>query len=896
MQVSRVNTDGSVCGTKYCLGNNFVDLTKVIDGDTRTGATYSSFGELLNLASISVKDYGKVYPAGYVAGFLFSKQNFIEIALLNSISVSTYLNGKKQETKSIGNLFSANILTTQNYETYLTFITSKSFDEIRFETAGLTISVLNGITVKEAFAFDPVNAPLANVTGCNRPISSIAARVAYDGPGICAVCGLIDGDQDVNSNKLDGSNIVDGNSNNYTNLVTVASVLSKPSVSVLNTAQVYPAGYNAGFVISPTEQNNLAMVSFFNSVIVETYLFGQLQESINTGTGYGSFVSARLLSFNNNEERLKIGFKTTKAFNEIRYRQFQGANVSFGATKIYYAYAEQGDCLDCKTYFGKEKTGKYSGKLVPNDTGIFGIIKNLYNGVYGLGLHSISNVNNVVTPSNTDYATYNFPLFFGIGAGAKFTVTNDGSLLPAGTTAGFEFKRQTGLINSSLLNYVVIKTYKVTGSKVELVETGTGNGALLAFDVFGLNAGKGTVGFKTTKPFNAVQVDVSSGLLNANLGASIDVYGGYVFEDADGDGYGDCIDICAGDDSQDSDGDGIPDDCDKCRSGNIPPDVGALYKRNYCELGERSVKLPSAAFSQTPTGAILEWHTSLPATVQNKLTNLEITQSGSYYAVFSDPAYPNCYSGAQKVDVEIRNCLLPDFTPDFLYGVGVLGNTNKGLGIEITNIGELANTSPVVFDLYTNTIPNNYIILTYDQGISQLLINDKTITVDNNKWDYVINTDKTIRFSTKPGYQITLAQSVVGVSIAWDPNSPVANMDLRAKIVNGSGEDSNDNNNLRVLPLMYKEDPKPKNAATAEQGIAKVALYPNPASISEVLNVTTGTDEVMTYEVYAINQSGKAVKTGTFTNKLSISGLAQGQYILKLYSKTVNKSINFIVR
>lgn len=891
VQVSRVNVDGSVCQTKYCLGNNFKQLTQVVDGITTTGASYSSLGDFVNLAALSVKDYGRTYPAGYVAGFLFSNSNVIEIGLLNSVKVITYLNGNPQESKSVGSLLSANILTTQNTKTYLTFITSKAFDEIRFETKGLQVNFLSGITVWEAFAFDPKVVPEANVPYCNRPISNAAARVSYDGPGVCALCDL-----------FNANNIIDSDANNFASLKTVASVASKPSVSVLNTAEVYPAGYNAGFVISPTEQNDLAMISFFNSVIVETYLFGQLQETVNTSNGNGSLVSARLFSVSFNDERLKVGFKTSKPFNEIRYRQAQGINVSFGATKIYYAYAEKGDCVDCKTYFGKTTTGKYSGKLVPNSTGLFGKIKELYNGVYGLGLHSINNANNVVTPSTTDYAKYNFPLFVGALTGAKFTVTNDGTLLPAGTTAGFEIKRKTGLLSSNILNYIVIKTYKVTGSKVELMEVGTGNAALFSLDVFGMNAGKGTVGFKTKKAFNAVQIDVMSGLLNLNLGSSIDVYGGYVFEDADGDGYGDCIDSCpGGDDSKDSDGDGIPDDCDNCQAGLIAPDVGSEFKRNYCELGEGFVKLPSIPYSAIPTGTVLEWHTALPATPQNKITDLKIVKAGTYYAVIADPKYAGCYSKETKVTVSITDCQKPDFTPDFLFGVGVLGNNPKGLGIEISNVGELSNVGQLSFDLYTPVKPNNFFVISYNQNITELLIDDKTITIDNKNWDYVVNADNAIRFTTKPGYLVNAGQSIVGVSIAWDPNSTSTKMDIKAEIVAGSGGDANSSNDYRVLPLIYQKDQvtnSVNNQVTAKpvESLVDVKVYPIPVKIGSNLTISTESKDVVSYEVYAINQTGRAVRSGTFTKTLNLNYLPYGQYILKLSSKSVNKTVNFTVK
>ncbi|MDA3613760.1 hypothetical protein [Polluticaenibacter yanchengensis] len=597
VQVGTYLKTGGLCVTQLCLGSEYANLQNVIDDNIKSATSQGSLINVLNNGGIAVRNNNTTYPPGYVAGFLFTSQNLIEIGLFNGFIVETYLNGKLQESKTLANILSANLLTAGIQNFYLTFPTTKPFNEVRFRTIGISATILSGIRIYSAFAFNPNDCKTTSVTACNRPISGIYSQVSYDAPAVCAGCAL-----------TNAANINDGSSNNYATMYTTVSAVSSPSVGVLNTGAIYPAGYNAGFVVSPANGNALALVSVLNSISIETYLFGQLQERSTTPSagGSGAFISIKVLSYNGNL-RSKIGFTTSKPFNEIRYKHNQLANVSIGWTNVYYAYAEPGSCKDCKTYLGSSSSGKYSGALQSNVPGFFGLGGYTYNGTYGIALQSLNDLNNAISPSTTDYATYNGPFLAGLFAGSRVTVKNNGTQFPAGSTAGFIIQQNGSLLDLTVLNYITLRTYLINGSSVQLQEEKLQNGQLIGLDLIGGNTSKATIGFKTTKPFNAVQVDVSAGLATVGLGSSTYIYGAYAFEDADGDGYGDCEDTCpGGDDSMDSDGDGIPDDCDKCRAGNSSPELSGYSFTNVCPA--TGANLPDDAIVTVPN-TVLEWHT-----------------------------------------------------------------------------------------------------------------------------------------------------------------------------------------------------------------------------------------------------------------------------------------------
>lgn len=54
---------------------------------------------------------------------------------------------------------------------------------------------------------------------------------------------------------------------------------------------------------------------------------------------------------------VKLGFQTSKPFNEVRFKYSQALNLTVGGIRIYYAFAEPGNCDDCVRLLGEETSG-----------------------------------------------------------------------------------------------------------------------------------------------------------------------------------------------------------------------------------------------------------------------------------------------------------------------------------------------------------------------------------------------------------------------------------------------------------------------------------------------------------------------------------------------------------
>ena len=142
-------------------------------------------------------------------------------------------------------------------------------------------------------------------------------------------------------------------------------------------------------------------------------------------------------------------------------------------------------------------------------------------GINGLCLAgcSVTNLSNVTGGNPSNFAAINISL--GVAATGYVRVT-DSTTFPAGRQAGFLLVNPSALLNLTALQNVTIRTL-LNGTVQETATTSN----LLTLQAIGLlnNPNEGFVGFKTTKQFNAVEVDLGS--LASVLG-TLDVYGGCV--------------------------------------------------------------------------------------------------------------------------------------------------------------------------------------------------------------------------------------------------------------------------------------------------------------------------------------------------------------------------------
>lgn len=231
--VQRACVTAVVCNqTRYLTAPDF---SAVVEG-TRTGfsgaasigsssiqdpwnvvsASKTDFARIINVAggviqaSISVADPADVYPAGTFAGFTIAKGTFLVSAdLLQNLTVTTYLNGIEQESKSGSTalldltVFVQLFGIASNFYN-VGFATTKPFDEIRLSVRSFA-SVLQIVDVYGAFVDTRFSSdggtlvcnfvlnPDFNVTTKNVPVSGnvstndkVPSGTTYDTPAPAA--------------------------------------------------------------------------------------------------------------------------------------------------------------------------------------------------------------------------------------------------------------------------------------------------------------------------------------------------------------------------------------------------------------------------------------------------------------------------------------------------------------------------------------------------------------------------------------------------------------------------------------------------------------------------------------------------------------------------------------
>jgi len=125
--------------------------------------------------------------------------------------------------------------------------------------------------------------------------------------------------------------------------------------------------------------------------------------------------------------------------------------------------------------------------------------------VHGLCLFGcgVANLANVTNSSQTDFASMSVAV--GVAASVSLRVSNSSGPFPAGRRTGFLVADPSALLNLTLLQNVTVETL-LSGSVQESATVAN----LLELQALGLfnNPREGFVGFRTTKPFDAVQLDL----------------------------------------------------------------------------------------------------------------------------------------------------------------------------------------------------------------------------------------------------------------------------------------------------------------------------------------------------------------------------------------------------
>ena len=430
-------------------------------------------------ASYRVTDNDTDYVAGTYAGYRIDTGNLLNVNLLGSITINTYLNNVLRESVTGASLLGVGLLNTAGNNYVVGFNTTKSFDAIEISVGSLA-SLLNSIDV-----YYPVirNYCAGPALACNTSTAmSLPAYPVSLEPSHTGITGVTVG------NVYDAENVITSSTADYATIALTAGIASSGSISVKDQLTDYPAGTYAGFEI---ENANLLSVSALGNINITTYLNGAPQDQF---FGNNLVVNGALL---NNLGRYKVGFVSTKSFDEVQISINQTVSLNLGSTRVYSAVFQKfcaGPDLTCNTQTGMVSP-TYPVYINGKNTGIDGVV---------CALCSINNAENLIDQNASNFAQIN--LTASVGNSGSISVKDQITDYPIGSFVGFTVENPS-LLNVNALDALTIRTY-LNGV---LQEIKFGNTALATVGTNLLVSNSiHTIGFIATKPFDEAQITLTN--------------------------------------------------------------------------------------------------------------------------------------------------------------------------------------------------------------------------------------------------------------------------------------------------------------------------------------------------------------------------------------------------
>lgn len=332
-----------------------------------------------------------------------------------------------------------------------------------------------------------------------RQFSNLSSSIVENNGVTCLLSGI--GDAAVN--------MVDTSHSNSSSYVFGLSILCKSTFRVASTSDTFVAGSFAGFKVSTT---GLLGTNVGYKVTVSIY------NDLSTSPVQEKIVLSEAASLNplqiGADGNAILGFIAEHDFDEIRISFESIVSAAFTA-RVHYAvvgkYCEGPDLV--------------ANTITPINNNVFPTRINTERaGLLCVGC-SISNVENVISPSKSDFATITTAV--GLGNKSSLSVKDVITNYPQGTFAGFVIQKPS-ILNLELLNGITLTAFR-EGVAVDTVS----GGALISLGSALLSGqGKHLLGFMPDDEFDEIQITIEG--LVAALG-SIRVYEAVLqrFEDGD---------------------------------------------------------------------------------------------------------------------------------------------------------------------------------------------------------------------------------------------------------------------------------------------------------------------------------------------------------------------------
>lgn len=324
VEVITVNT-GKICNIIDTNLNNHYSAKAVVSAG------------LLYTPITSVKDLHRVYAGGEKVGFVYKDEagkgiSVLSLDLLKSLSLTTYLKGKKQETSiqsQGGSTLKLDLLavnSNSNIENrIIAFTTTKPFDEVVLGTQGVKAQAASTISLAIKYAFVGENPEI-------RATSEEQFKNYWTG-GAPIVA---------KDNVANGSYITDSDT---TNSAKFTSEVLFRSYARINLKKEIPVGSELGFCY---KLGKLLDLTLLGTDAPELTTYDSNTKELENSNPPGKLLGLGLIGGNTNKTFINIEVK--KPCTQIMFEHPKKI-LDLGGMSVFYAYVREGVKLDPSNEF-----------------------------------------------------------------------------------------------------------------------------------------------------------------------------------------------------------------------------------------------------------------------------------------------------------------------------------------------------------------------------------------------------------------------------------------------------------------------------------------------------------------------------------------------------------------
>ncbi len=332
-----------------CVACTVNNSGNAIDGDPESAATIVLTTGVASSGTFAVANAIDTYAATSFAGFDVETTTLLSAGALSNATISLYNDGALVQTGTGDALIvgAASSLLTGTSRQIVGLVSTVSYDEVKITFNQLAGADLGNIKIYGAI-FDKL---CQGTIACNNsylltqpdfPVVINTARTGVSG-AVCALC-----------NVKDAWNVITASKTDFAQVSVVANVGASASISVLDPISTYPSGTTAGFTIRNV--NNLVELDLLNSITIQTYNNGTLQET-KSGAALLNLNLLNIVTVGTGTV-INPSFVTTKPFDEIRISFAALASV-VNVANVYGAFVDtrgavSGGALSCNVVYNPD--------------------------------------------------------------------------------------------------------------------------------------------------------------------------------------------------------------------------------------------------------------------------------------------------------------------------------------------------------------------------------------------------------------------------------------------------------------------------------------------------------------------------------------------------------------